>query len=112
MIDFIWMAVIVAGGLCWFNSMKARERALSAVYAYCRQHDLQLLDDCVALSRFYPKLTPRGRLQFWRSYAFEFSSTGFERYSGQIVIFDGRVHSIALQAYREPCRTEMSDFLD
>lgn len=110
MSELVFIAAIIAFGLFWSSNMKARETALAAVSAYCGKLDLQLLDDYVALNGFYPTLNNRGRIQVWRSYTFEFSSTGLERYNGKIVLFDGRVQSIDLEPYREPEQTEPADF--
>lgn len=109
MFELIFITVIIAVGWLWSDSMKAREMAFSAVSAYCRKLELQLLDDYVALNGFYPKLNSCRRVEVLRSYAFEFSSTGLERYNGKIVIVAGRVQSIDLEPYRVPEPTELAD---
>lgn len=100
MTDLIFIMLIVAMLWFWSNSLQAREAAMSVVKAHCRRLDLQLLDDYVALTGFWPKRNAEGRIQAWRSYAFEFSATGVERYNGKIVMLGRRVESIYLEPYR------------
>lgn len=101
MIDFFLIGLILLLGYFFSCALKARETAFYAVKAHCRQLDLQLLDDCVALTAFWAKRDKNGQLQAWRSYAFEFSSTGWERYNGKIIMLGSKIESIELEPYRE-----------
>ena len=101
MIDLLLIAFILAVGLFWSNSLAAREIALNAVKSYCLKMDLQLLDEYVALTGLWPKRNAQGKIQAWRSYTFEFSSTGLERYNGKIILLGNMVESICLEPYRE-----------
>jgi len=100
MIDLLLIVLLVAICLLWSSSLAAREVALRAVKSYCLKMDLQLLDDYVAQTGFWPKRNAQGRIQAWRSYMFEFSSTGRERYNGKIVTLGNTVESIVLEPYR------------
>jgi len=100
MIDLLLIALLVAVCLLWSSSLAAREIALNAVKTYCLKMDLQLLDDYVALTGLWPKRNAQGKIQAWRSYTFEFSSTGRERYNGKIVTLGNTVESIYLEPYR------------
>ena len=62
--------------------------------------NVQLLDDGLALKGFWFKRNPKGSLALWRRYNFEFTSTGNERYSGQIIMLGRLVETIRLAAYR------------
>jgi len=99
-IDLLLIVLLVAVCLFWSNSLAAREVALSAVKSYCLKMDLQLLDDYVALTGLWPKRNTQGKIQAWRSYTFEFSSTGRERYNGKIITLGNTVESIYLEPYR------------
>ncbi len=101
MIDLTLIFLLLLIGWFWSSSMAARERALHAVARYCQKMQLQLLDDCVALNGFWIKRDGKGRLQPWRAYLFEFSSTGAERYQGKIVFLGHQIESIYLDPYRE-----------
>jgi hypothetical protein len=51
---------------------------------------------------FWPVRGRAGRLQFRRSYQFEFSSTGDRRYQGKLVLEGMNLTTIELEAYRLP----------
>ncbi len=101
MIDFFLIGLILSLGYFFSCALKAREIAFNAVKAHCRQLELQLLDDCVALTGFWGKRDENGQWQAWRTYAFEFSSTGWERYNGKIIMLGPKILSIQLEPYRE-----------
>ncbi len=82
--------------------MKAREIALRAAKAYCQKTDLFLLDDYVALNAQWVKRDEYGKMKAWRSYQFEFSSTGHERYNGKVIMLGDKVINIMLDPYRMP----------
>lgn len=96
------IAVFAFGALLWlwWNAQGAKQRALQATRAYCKQVHVQLLDDAVALRGFWLKRDNSGRWRTWRSYNFEFTSTGFERYSGRIILLGHRVEHIYLEPHR------------
>ena len=77
-----------------------KEIALAATRRYCREMDLDLLDDSVVLRGFWLKRDSRGSLRMWRSFLFEFSTTGEERYQGRIILLGNTVETIQLQAHR------------
>lgn len=78
--------------------MKARELAIQHARRACKQHDLQFLDQTVALSRMRPRRDPHGNPCWQRDYAFEYTSTGSNA-DGAIVSF--RDHgSVRMQGFR------------
>jgi len=80
--------------------MKAREIAFIAVKVYCQKMDVLLLDEYVALNGQWLKRDDDGKFKAWRSYQFEFSSTGEERYNGRVILLGRRVITIQLDPYR------------
>ena len=98
--DFLWLMAAYAFIWYWWNAKGAKEQALNATRKRCRELELQLLDDSIALRAFWLKRNNNGRLSFWRSYNFEFSSTGADRYNGQIIILGKRIEAINLEAHR------------
>ncbi|MCC5871601.1 MAG: DUF3301 domain-containing protein [Gammaproteobacteria bacterium] len=97
---FLLVGVITVVALYWWSALAAREVALGAVRRYCGELDLQVLDDGLVLHRIWIKRDGRGRQCLWRTYHFEFSATGGERYQGQIVTLADRVEAIHLPPYR------------
>ena len=59
--------------------------ALGICRAACEQRALQLLDQTVALRRLRLRWTTEG-LRLRRTYRFEFSDAGAERYSGYLTL--------------------------
>ena len=98
--DLLWLLVAYACMWYWWSAKGAKELALNTTRRHCKQLDLQLLDDSIALRAFWLKRDTRGRMRLWRSYDFEFSSTGDDRYSGRIVLLGLSVESIDLQTHR------------
>lgn len=96
---FIWSLVIFACIVFW-RGQGVREIAMDAARRHCEQMDVQWLDGNVALRGLWLKRDRRGNIHFWRSYIFEFSSTGDERYSGRVVLLGEKVESVQLQAHR------------
>ncbi len=101
MMDLFFISVLLCMFFYWSNAMKAREIAFRAVKTYCNKMDLFLLDEYVALNGQWLKRDEHGKLKVWRSYQFEFSSTGDERYAGKAIMLGRQVLSIQLDPYIE-----------
>lgn len=84
----------------WFNAQSMKAMALQAVKRRCHALELLMLDEYVALTRLGFKKNAAGKWQLYRCYAFEFASTGDERYNGVCTVLGDRVLSIELQTYR------------
>ena len=98
--DILIATVLLLLLLLWWNAQGAKHRALAATRAYCKQMEVQLLDEAVALRGFWLKRDSRGHLRLWRSYSFEFTATGDDRYSGKVVLLGARVEQIQLEPHR------------
>lgn len=59
-----------------------------------------MLDDYVAANGIGLKKDKAGKLQIHRTFLFEFSATGDERYNGKISMLGQRVESIYMEPYR------------
>lgn len=98
--EILLIGLLVLIFLYWSSSLQAREVALQATQRHCQNLQLQLLDGYVALTGFWFKRDQSGRIQAWRAYQFEFSSTGEERYNGKIILLGHQIQSIQLEPYR------------
>ena len=98
--DLFVAAVFVLLILLWWNAQGAKQQALQATRSYCQRMDVQLLDDVVALRGFWFKRDGGGSIRLWRSYNFEFTATGHERYTGRIVLLGKRIEHIQLDPHR------------
>lgn len=81
----------------WFDSMQAREKAVSGARRYCRQHDVQFLDDTVALGWLRLRRQD-GVLHFLRIYVFEYAASGATRQRGVVAIFGRHLLQIRLES--------------
>jgi hypothetical protein len=84
----------------WVRSQQIKELALAATRNHCQQMGLQLLDATVARHRIWLKRDGRGMVRVWRSFVFDFSSTGNDRYQGQTNTLGDQVIDIHLEPHR------------
>lgn len=96
------LAGIAAAGWFWYDSMRARERAVHAGRAACDREGLQFLDETVLCTRTRPTRDADGRVTLRRVYAFEFSDDGRCRRGGSIVMVGARLESLELEPFRAP----------
>jgi hypothetical protein len=94
------IVLIAAGIFFWLDSLRARERALSAGRAACQRYELQFLDDTVSVSRVRLGRDEEGQLRIARTYTFEFSDTGNNRRQGAIVMLGAELQDLQLDPFR------------
>lgn len=92
-------------GLClglwyWLSARTMKEMALQAVRRHCQQMNLELLDESVVLKGYWLKRDPLGQMRLWRSYVFDFSSTGDDRYQGRIIFLGKHVEAVHIPPHR------------
>ncbi len=98
--DLFWLSLIVLFGLHWWRGQRVKEIALRATRRHCDELDLQLLDESIGLRAIWLRRDAGGRLRWWRSYTFEFTSSGDDRYRGRVVTLGDRVESIQVAPHR------------
>lgn len=92
------MCLIGAALWFWRDSLGAREQARTASARACRQCNLQLLDDTVALQRLWLRRDRSdGRLKWERLYTFEFSASGEQRQIGSVLLLGSRVEVLHIE---------------
>lgn len=97
MTEILFLILFVALGWLWWDSMRAREAAVSAAKAACEAEGLLFLDDTVGIASLKPARNAHGRLLLQRAYDFEFSDTGDNRVKGSVVMLGRRVLLLNLQ---------------
>lgn len=95
------MLAALIGTWIW-RGMGLRDRALSLVRQHCKQVDVQLLDESIALTRIRLGRNRQGRVGVIRSYGFEFTVTGERRYGGSIQLQGARLMGIELAPHPFP----------
>jgi hypothetical protein len=100
-VDWNVVALVAVALLAWlwYDSMRARERAVAVGQAACARERLQFLDETVECTSVRPARNAAGRLVLRRVYRFEFSDDGSRRRSGQIVMLSGEVESLTMEPF-------------
>ena len=97
-----WLTLIVALAAFWWGSDSVKSFSISHALKYCRERNLQLLDQTMVLKGLWPVRTAEGYIQLRRRYQFEFTSTGKIRNKGQIELVGTRIKAIELEAHVLP----------
>ena len=91
MTEIFFLILFAALGWLWWDSMRAREAAVTAARTACEAEGLLFLDDTVGIASLKPARNANGRLLLQRAYDFEFSDTGDNRVKGSVVMLGRRV---------------------
>lgn len=91
MTEILLLCLFAALAWLWWDSMQAREAAVTAARSACDAEGLQFLDDTVGIAALRPARNGNGRLLLQRAYDFEFSDTGDNRRKGSVVMLGRRV---------------------
>ena len=97
--ELLTLLVFAALVWLWFDSMRARERALALGKRACERDGLMFLDATVECVSLRPSRNADGRFALRRTYTFEFSDTGNNRRNGSVVMLGGEVESIYTEPY-------------
>lgn len=90
-----------AGGLSfWWNTLGIKPIALRAAQRHCDEMGVQLLDESIVIRRARLKRDRQGGMRVWRSFSFEFSTTGDVRYRGRVEVVGKRVTDVRLEPHR------------
>ena len=97
--NVIALLALAALAWLWYDSMRARERAVAAGQAACARERLQFLDETVECTSVKPARNEAGHLVLRRVYRFEFSDNGSRRRSGQVIMLSGEVESLTMEPF-------------
>jgi hypothetical protein len=95
----LWLVVFSFIVALWYKNLAYKDLAYKSALQFCREADVQLLDQTIVLRSIRPvKLSKQWFLR--RHYQFEFTSTGADRYKGNISLLGKSVADIQLAAHR------------
>jgi hypothetical protein len=97
-----WLLLIGVLAAYWWRSGIFKGRARQLAISHCQQLQLQLLDQSMVICGIWPQRSSGGSLSLRRTYQFEFTSTGDQRYQGILVLFGMQLNSIQLEPYKIP----------
>jgi len=83
-IELISLALLLAIGWLWLDSLKAREAGVLAARKACAAEDLLFLDETVSIESVRFARDDDQRLKLRRVYSFEYSDTGDNRREGSV----------------------------
>lgn len=90
-------AGFLAGGYrLWQSSLDAREAANRIAKDTCSRAVVQFLDGTVAFAGFRWARNTQGQRRLLRTYTFDYTSDGFERAQGFIVLAGLRLEAVGL----------------
>ena len=97
----LWLIGIVCVILLWlwWDGQGAREVALEAGKQLCQKHDVQFLDESVALQRLRLARDAQGTIKIERYFRFEFTTDGTRRHEGRIRVLDRIVTQQEMDPY-------------
>lgn len=86
----------------WWRCSEQKSIAVAGARAYCKERQLQLLDETLVCSRFRLERTfngaKHGRRSLCRVYAFDYSRAGTDREIGEIVLDGYRILRVILHS--------------
>jgi len=98
--DLVWLittAALLAGSYrLWQSSLDAREAANRIAKDTCSRAVVQFLDGTVAFAGFRLTRAAAGRRRLLRTYTFDYTTDGFERSQGFIVLAGLRLEAVGL----------------
>jgi hypothetical protein len=89
--------ILVLVAWLWNDTLKAREQLLSRCRRACRDMNVQFLDETVACRRVRLKRSARGQLALARTYTFEFSADGKDRWPGRAVLLGRKIETLQME---------------
>ncbi|MEW6727896.1 MAG: DUF3301 domain-containing protein [Pseudomonadota bacterium] len=98
----ILIALFLAGLALWHH-WHARERAERLARETCRRMGVQFLDESVGQKQ-WRIVREEGRWMLRRTYAFEFSRTGSDRWPGELILLGGQLAGVEFNLV-EPATT-------
>lgn len=105
----LWLICLLGIAALWFwRAQGVREIALRATLQHCRDEEVNLLDQTVALRQIGLRRDTAQRLRLWRRYQFEFTVTGGERYRGHTDMLGAKVSRVTLPPHRFVCTPDES----
>ena len=101
----MFVLMLLAAGAAWlWHNHGLRERALERVKQHCKNLDIELLDENVALKKIGRIPDANGHKRLARVYNFEFTVTSDQRHTGTITQFGA--HSVKIELPPYPFQTE------
>jgi hypothetical protein len=100
-LEIILIIALALAAWYWLDSITVRETAVDAGRGIAARCNLQLLDETVACSKLWLGRNTRGRVQILRTYDFEVSASGGDRFSCTLVLLGKHLQSWHVPPYSQ-----------
>jgi hypothetical protein len=92
--------LVCLGVWYWLKARELKDIAYKYAALQCRDLDLTVLDQTVALQKLALRRDARGKLGIYREYGFDFSSSGEDRYKGLVKMMGPRLQGVHLAPHK------------
>lgn len=96
--DVALLIPIALALMYWWRSSGQKDVAVSAARAYCKDRNLQLLDETLVFTRYRVERDSHRKRRLCRIYAFDYCPDGVDRLSGEIILSGYRVLRVILHS--------------
>ncbi len=94
------IALLIGCAYYWLQSRELKDYAFKAAVKHCKALDLDVLDQAVALKGLSLQRNARGAMAIQRRYGFDFTSTGEDRYQGEVIMLGRFIDTVKLAPHR------------
>lgn len=77
---------VILGAVYWWRASEQKRVAVAGAREYCRERNLQLLDETLVFKRLRLDRDQRNKRRLLRIYEFDYSMAGQDRDSGEIIL--------------------------
>ncbi len=84
--------------LYWWRSSGQKSVAVAAARSYCKDRNLQLLDETLVFTRYRLERDSRRQRRLCRIYEFDYCPDGMDRQTGEIIVSGYRVLRVILHS--------------
>jgi len=99
--DFIIVLLILAPIIFYImHSVRLKEFANKVAAQHCTAMEVQFLDQTVFLQKMRLARSTSGRLGIERHYHFDFTTTGEDRYRGEVILMGYKIQGVFLAPHK------------
>lgn len=102
--EVVFLIALCALAWFWVDTVRVREVGMAAARQACQREGVQLLDDTVAFRSLRFARDDDGRLGLQRTYEFEYSDSGDDRYRGSVMLLGREVVMLDVSGHQRTIR--------
>jgi hypothetical protein len=98
LLDIVLFIPFILAAAYWWRTSEQKVIAVTGARNYCKQRNMQLLDDSLAFSKLRFERNLHQHRYLCRVYEFDYSPDGRDRRSGEIVLHGNSILRVILQS--------------